>query len=290
MRGIRFSAGFHDVTIEKGGLRVFPRLIASDFHTPFVGEAVSSGIAELDALLDGGPLRGTSAVLTGPAGAGKSSIALAYALEACRRGDNATIYEFDERVGTLLARSRSLGQDPDGPIASGNLKVVQIDPAEISPGQFAWMVREEVEKRGVRVLVLDSLNGYLASMPQEKQLVLQLHELLSYLNQQGVFTLMVNNQHGLVGTMSTGALNISYIADVLFLFRFFEADGRLRKALSVLKNRSGAHEDTIRELKIDRKGIRIGEPLVDFSGVLTGTPKYVGAREPLMESRDNGER
>ncbi len=151
------------------------------------------------------------------------------------------------------------------------------------------MVRKEVEKRGVKVLMLDSLNGYLASMPQEKQLVLQLHELLAYLNQQGVLTLLVNNQHGLVGTMNTGSLNVSYVADVLFLFRFFEADGRLRKALSVLKNRSGAHEDTIRELKFDTHGIRLGAPLVDFSGVLTGTPKYVGSRGPLMESRENGQ-
>ncbi|MGV3576870.1 MAG: ATPase domain-containing protein [Devosia sp.] len=289
MRGVQFAAGFHDVVIEKGGLQVYPRLIAADFHTPFVGEPVSSGIVELDALLGGGPLRGTSAVLTGPAGSGKSSIAFAYALEACRRGENATVYEFDERIGTLLARSRTLGLDPDSAINSGRLRVVQINPAEVSPGQFAWMVRKEVEKRGVKVLMLDSLNGYLASMPQEKQLVLQLHELLAYLNQQGVLTLLVNNQHGLVGTMNTGTLNISYVADVLFLFRFFEADGRLRKALSVLKNRSGAHEDTIRELKFDTQGIRLGEPLVEFSGVLTGTPKYVGSRGPLMESRENGQ-
>lgn len=288
MRGVQFSAGFHDIVIEKGGLRVYPRLIASDFHTPFIGEPVGSGIGELDALLQGGPLRGTSAVLTGPAGTGKSSIAFSYALEACRRGENATVYEFDERVGTLMARARSLGQDPDGPIDAGLLRVKQINPAEVSPGQFAWTVRKEVEDRNIRVLMLDSLNGYLASMPEEKQLILQLHELLSYLNQQGVLTLLVNNQHGLVGTMNTGALNISYVADVLFLFRFFEADGRIRKALSVLKNRSGAHEDTIREVKFDRQGIRIGEPLVEFSGVLTGTPKYVGSRGPLMESRDNG--
>lgn len=289
MRGVKFSAGFHDVIIEKGGLRVYPRLIAADFHTPFAGEPVGSGIAELDALFDGGPLRGTCAILTGPAGSGKSSIAFSYALEACKRGEMATVYEFDERVGTLLARSRSLGQDPDSPLKADSLKVVQIDPAEISPGQFAWMVRKEVEERGVRVLVIDSLNGYLASMPQEKQLVLQLHELLSYLNQQGVLTLLVNPQHGLVGTMSTGSLNISYIADVVLLFRFFEAEGRLRKALSILKNRSGAHEDTIRELKLDKHGIRIGLPLVEFNGVLTGTPKYVGERGPLMESRDHAD-
>jgi len=289
MRGIKFAAGFHDVVIEKGGLHVFPRLIAAEYHTPFVGEPVGSGIAELDALLHGGPLRGTCTILTGPAGLGKSSVAFSYALEACRRGENATVYEFDERIGTLIARSRSLGQSPDGPIEAGCLNVVQIDPAEISPGQFAWMVRKEVEERGVKVLVIDSLNGYLASMPQEKQLVLQLHELLSYLNQQGVLTLLVNPQHGLVGTMNTGQLNISYIGDVLLLFRFFEAGGRLRKAISVLKNRSGAHEDAIRELRFDSQGIRIGGPLVEFSGVLTGTPKYVGEAAPLMESRGHGE-
>lgn len=287
LRGVSFSAGYHDVQIERGGLKVYPRLIASDFHTPFIGDPVSSGIPELDGLLNGGPLRGTCAILTGPPGSGKSSVAFAYALEACRRGDNVTVYEFDERIGTLMARARSLGQDPDGPINSGHLKINQMDPADVAPGQFAWMVRKEVEERQVKVIVLDSLNGYLSSMPQEKQLILQLHELLSYLNQQGVLTLLVNPQQGLVGSMSSGRLNISYIADVVFLFRFFEAHGRLHKAMSVLKNRSGAHEDAIREIKFDEKGIRIGAPLVDFRGVLTGTPEYIGDRGPLMESRSN---
>lgn len=289
MRGIEFSAGFHDVVIQRGGLKVFPRLIAADFHTPFVGEPVESGVAELDALLGGGPLRGTCAILTGPAGTGKSTIALKYALEACRRGENATVYEFDERIGTLVSRSRSMGDDIDASLDSKCLNIVQIDPAEVAPSQFAWMVREEVEQRNAKVIILDSLNGYLASMPEEKQLVLQLHELLSYLNQQGVFTLLINPQHGLVGTMSTGHLNISYIADVVLLFRFFEAQGRLRKAISVLKNRSGPHEDTIRELKIDGQGIRIGEPLSRFKGVLTGTPEYVGESGPLMESRSDAQ-
>ena len=232
MRGVEFSAGHHDVTIERGGLQVFPRLVAADFHTPFLGEPVASGIPELDALLHGGPRRGTCAVLTGPAGTGKSSVAFKYALEACRRGDAVTIYEFDERIGTLIARAKSIGDDPSECMEAGALKIVQVDPAEIAPGQFAWNVRREVEERGVKVVVIDSLNGYLASMPQEKQLLLQLHELLSYLNQQGVLTLLVNSQSGLVGTMNTGQLNISYIADVVFLFRFFEAGGRLRKALS----------------------------------------------------------
>lgn len=285
MRGISFSGGYHDVVIEKGGLRVFPRLVASDFHTPFAGEPVSSGIAELDALFGGGALRGTCAVLTGPAGCGKTSLAMRYALEACRRGENATVYEFDERVGTLLARARSTGEALDGAIESGCLKIAQIDPAEIAPNQFAWMVRKEVEQRGVKVIVIDSLNGYLACMPEEKQLLLQLHELLSYLNQQGVLTLLINPQHGLVGTMMTGPINISYIADAVVLFRFFESAGRLRKAISVLKNRGGGHEDSIRELRIDAHGIRIGKPLTAFRGVLTGTPEYIGDSAPLMESR-----
>lgn len=290
MRGIDFSAGFHDVVISRGGLKVFPRLVASDFHTPFIGEPVTSGVAELDALLGGGPLRGTCTILTGPAGAGKSTIALKYALEACRRGEAATVYEFDERVGTMLARSRSMGDEIDAALDEKCLKIVQIDPTEVAPSQFAWMVRDEVEARKAKVIVLDSLNGYLASMPEEKQLVLQLHELLSYLNQQGVVTLLINPQHGLVGSMSTGQLNISYIADVVILFRFFEAAGRLRKAISVLKNRSGSHEDTIRELRIDGQGVRIGEPLTDFRGVLTGTPEYVGKSEPLLESRADAPR
>lgn len=287
LRGVSFSAGFHDVEIIRGGLKVYPRLIASDFHTPFVGEPVSSGIPELDALLGGGPARGTCAIMTGPPGSGKSSVAFTYALEACRRGENATVYQFDERIGTLLARSRSLGQDPDGALEAGCLKLIQVDPADVTPGQFAWMVRKEVEERQVKVIVLDSLNGYLSSMPQEKQLILQLHELLSYLNQQGVLTLLVNPQQGLVGTMNSGPLNISYIADVAFLFRFFEANGRLRKAMSILKNRSGAHEDAIREIRFDSHGIRIGDPLTAFRGVLTGTPEYIGDRGPLMESRTN---
>ncbi|RST85431.1 circadian clock protein KaiC [Aquibium carbonis] len=285
MRGVEFVGGYHDVAIERGGFLVFPRLIASDFHSPFLGDPISSGVPELDSLLEGGPSRGTCVVLTGPAGCGKSSIALRYALEACERGENATVYAFDERIGTLISRARGMGDNPCAMMEAGCLKVEQMDPADVAPGQFAWMVRQEVEKRGAKVIVIDSLFGYLASMPEEKQLLLQLHELLSYLNQQGVVTLLLNPQHGLMGSMNTGQLNISYIADVVILFRFFEAAGRLRKAISVLKNRSGGHEDAIRELRIDDRGIRIGEPLTAFKGVLSGTPEYVGDSDPLMESR-----
>lgn len=197
------------------------------------------------------------------------------------------MYEFDERIGTLLARAKAFNLDLDKHIASGRLVIQQIDPAEISPGEFAARVRSEVEDRNARMIVIDSLNGYMAAMPQEQQLILQLHELLSYLSQQGVVTFLINPQHGLVGSMSTN-LNISYVADSVLLLRFFEAEGRIRKAISVLKNRGGAHEDTIRELRIDASGVRVGDALSDFKGVLTGTPQYTGSASPLMEAREGG--
>jgi circadian clock protein KaiC len=287
LRGVNFIAGYHDMTIQKGGLEIYPRLIASDHHAPFVGEPVASGVAELDALLAGGPLRGTSTLITGPAGTGKTTIALQYLHAACERGEATVIYEFDERVGTLLARAKAFGLDLQKHIDDGLMVIEQIDPAEISPGEFAQRLRRQVEGRGARVILIDSLNGYLAAMPQEKQLILQLHELLSYLNQRGVVTFLINPQQGLLGSMATN-LNISYIADAVLMLRFFEAEGRIRKAISVIKNRAGAHEDAIREFRVDRGGIRVGEPLVAFKGVLTGTPEYTGDRSPLMEDRARG--
>ncbi len=287
LRGVDFIAGFHDFAIRRGGLDIFPRLVASDHHTPFLGEAVASGVAELDLLLGGGPLRGTSTLITGPAGTGKTTIALQYAFAACERGEPVAVYEFDERVGTLLARARAFNLDLDKHLASGLLEIEQVDPAELPPGEFATRVRRQVEGRGTTMLVIDSLNGYLAAMPQEQQLILQLHELLSYLNQRGVATFLVNPQSGLVGNMHS-SLEISYVADAVLLLRFFEADGRIRKAISVLKNRAGAHEDAIREFRVDTAGVRVGAPLVAFKGVLTGTPEYAGARGPLMEDRGGG--
>ena len=284
LRGVDFIGGYHDFIIQPGGLEVFPRLVASEHHAPFVGEPVASGIDELDALVGGGPLRGTSTLITGPAGAGKTTIGLQYVSAACERGEPCTIYEFDERVGTLLARARAMSMDLDSPLGSGCLKIQQIDPAEVSPGQFNAMVLREVEERGVRLVVIDSLNGYLSSMPQEQHLVLQLHELLSYLNQKGATTLLIMPQHGMVGNMSS-PVDVSFIADTVILIRFFEAEGRIRKAVSVLKNRAGPHEDAIREFRIDRQGVRVGEPLVEFRGIMTGTPEYVGPRDPLMEDR-----
>ena len=284
MRGSEFRAGFHDLDIRRGGLQVFPRLVAAEHHRAFPDEPVPSGVPGLDALLGGGPLRGTCTLITGPAGAGKTTLALQYVAAACARGERSAVYQFDERVGTLLTRAAIQGLDLQRCIDDGTLLLQQVDPAETSPGELAAMIRHEVEHRHARLVVLDSMNGYLTAMPQEKQLILQLHELLSYLSHQGVATLLLNVQQGLVGSMET-QLNISYIADAVVLLRYFEAQGRVRKAISVLKNRAGEHENTIREFSIDHSGVRIGEALTGFHGVLTGTPTYTGEAGPLLRER-----
>lgn len=283
LRGVDFIGGYHDVALRKGGLRIYPRLIAADHHQTFLGEAVPSGNAEIDALLGGGPLRGTSTLLTGPAGSGKTNVALQYVVAACRRGERSCVFEFDERTGTLLARAKAIGMDLQPHIDSGLLELRQMDPSEITPGEFAWEIRECVEERNARLIVIDSLNGYLSSMPQEKQLMLQMHELLSYLNQNGVATFFLNPQQGLVGTASIANLNVSYMADTVILFQFFETGGHIRKAISVVKNRSGPHEDAIRELRIGSDGLRLSEPLQAFRGILTGTPEFVGDEGPLLD-------
>ena len=285
MRGVNFVAGYHDFVIRKGGLQIFPRLIASEHHSTFIGEPMPSGVAELDAMLNGGPARGTCTLLTGPAGGGKTSLALQYVAEACRRGEHCVIYEFDERIGTMMTRAKAFGLDLENCVESGHLTIRQIDPAEISPGEFTALVRTEVEQLSSRVVVIDSLNGYLAAMAQENHLILQLRELLSYLNQAGTVTFLINPQQGFFGSMSTNGLDASYISDTIILLRFFEAEGRIRKAISVVKNRSGPHEDAIREFRLDQLGIRVGEPLSNFKGVLTGTPEFVGGDKSLMEDR-----
>ena len=284
MRGTTSREGWHDYKIRTGGIEVFPTLVAAEHVGSFVGEPVSSGLAELDALLDGGPLRGTSTLLTGPAGSGKSTLMLQYVCAAAARGEHCVVYEFEERIGTMLVRAAKLGLDFQAHIKTGLVTLRQVDPAQIAPGEFAHIIRKEVEENGARLLGIDSLNGYLSSMPQEKQLILQLHELLAYLNQQGVLTLLVNPQHGMVGSLQT-SLDLSYLADTVMLLRFFEAEGRIRKALSIIKNRGGAHEDRIREYRIDTHGLRVGEPLTMFRGVLTGTPAYTGDIDPLLEER-----
>jgi circadian clock protein KaiC len=284
MRGAAYREGWHDYMVRTGGIEVFPTLVAAEHMVPFVGEPVPSGVAELDALLDKGPLRGTSTLVTGPSGSGKSTLVLQYVWAAAERGEHCVLYEFDERVGTLLTRSAKIGLDLQSHIETGLVTFRQVDPAQIAPGEFAHIIRKEVEEKAARLVVIDSLNGYLSAMAQEKQLVLRMHELLSYLNQQGVLTFLLNPQHGPLGGQQS-SVDLSYLADTVVLLRFFEASGRVRKALSILKNRSGAHEDRIRECRIDSHGLRVGEPLTGFSGVLTGTPAYTGDIDPLLEER-----
>jgi circadian clock protein KaiC len=248
-----------------------------------------SGIGGLDALLEGGPLYGTATILIGPAGSGKSTLAMQWVLAAAKQGGNSAVYVFDERLGTLLGRVAQLGMDLRPFIDAGRIALEQIDPAELSPGEFVHKVRHQVENRGARIVVIDTLNGYFNAMPEERTLVLQLHELLSYLNQQGVATFLILAQHGLIGQVSS-PLDLSYMSDTVLLLRFFETEGRVRKCLAVVKHRGGGHEDTIRELRIGRTGIEIGEPLTVFRGVLTGTPAYTGATDPLLSNGDGGSR
>jgi circadian clock protein KaiC len=279
MRGIRFRGGYHDFTIEEGGLHIFPRLIAAEHHTPFDGEITSSGNAELDQLLGGGLERGTNALLIGSAGVGKSTVALAYAIAAADRGEHAVVFSFDEGRGTFEARARSLGFPFDEHARTGRIRFQQVDPAELSPGEFASNVRRSVEVHHARVVVIDSLNGYLNAMPDERFLILQMHELLTYLAQQGVVTILVLAQHGMVGPMET-PLDISYLSDTVLMLRYFERNGSVCRALSVVKKRSGHHEHTIREFRLGRAGISVGPPLEDFGGIFAGNPRYMGSAAP----------
>ncbi len=281
MRGIPFKGGYHDFTIEHGGLKIYPRLIAAEHHKDFTDEFVLSGNEELDKLLGGGLERGTNALLIGAAGVGKSSIALTYAIAAAGRDEHAAIFAFDEGHGTMLARARTLGLALEPAVEKGLIRVQQIDPAELSPGEFADQVRRAVEVDKARVIVIDSLNGYLNAMPDERFLVLQMHELLSYLSQLGVLTILVLAQHGLVGPMDT-PLDISYLSDAVLMLRYFEYDGTVRRAISVVKKRSGHHEHTIREFRLSHHGVKMGEPLHGFNGVFSGTPTYVGEKAPLL--------
>jgi circadian clock protein KaiC len=286
MRGIKFRGGYHDFIIETGGIKVFPRLVAAEHHKPFVGEIAGSGVPQLDTLLGGGIERGTSALLVGGAGVGKSSIAVTYAVGAAKRGERVAMFAFDEGLGTLYARAKGIGVQLQDYVDKGLITIQQIDPAEMSPGEFTHVVRDAVEKQGVRVLFIDSLNGYLNAMPDDRFLVLQMHELLSYLNQLGVLTIMVLAQHGLLGQMQT-PIDLSYLSDAVIMLRYFEASGRVRRAISVVKKRSGTHENTIREFQLTAEGLKVGPPLTEFSGILTGTPTYVGDSQPLMSDPDD---
>ena len=272
LRGVDFRGGYHDFEIRRGGLHVYPRLVASEHARPFERGAVPSGVAGIDAMLDGGLDRGTSTLLLGPAGTGKSSLATLWASAMVSRGERVAIYAFDESLPTMTARARSLGYNLQRHIDSGQIIVKQVDPAEMPPGHFADEVREAVESQGVRCVIIDSLNGYLNAMPDESFLVLQLHELLTFLGQQGILTIVVVSQYGLVGSSMHSPADVSYLADTVLMLRHFEARGSLMKAISVLKKRTGRHERTIRELVLSDRGVNVGEPLHRFHGVLTGVP------------------
>jgi circadian clock protein KaiC len=277
LRGSRFRGGFHDFTIQTGGLRVFPRLVAADRRREFKSEAVASGVVELDALLGGGLDRGTATLVMGPAGSGKSSLATHFAAATAARGEAASVFIFDEGVNIYLSRAAGLGTDLRAEVEAGRLKVQQVDPAEMSPGEFAHVVCEAVEKDGARVVIIDSLNGYLQAMPDERYLTAQMHELLTYLNQQGVVTILVMAQHGFMGTAMSSPVDVSYLADTVVMLRYFEAEGAIRRAISVVKKRTGRHEDTIRELRLSAaRGVEVGAPLTQFRGVLTGVPVFTG--------------
>jgi circadian clock protein KaiC len=272
LRGAAYRGGLHDFQIRRGGIVVFPRLVAVEHGAEFKRTSIASGVTALDKLLGGGPDRGTSTLLLGPAGSGKSTVAFQYAAAAASRGDHAAIFTFDENESTLRARAAAMGirfKEGSGP---GELTIRQIDPAEVSPGQFAMLVREFVEANHAKVVVIDSLNGYLHAMPQERFLNIHLHELLTYLSRLGVTTMMVIAQHGLMGVNMQTPVDTSYLADSVVLFRYFEHDGKVKKAISVVKKRSGPHEDTIREMWFDDQGIHLSEPLRGFRGVLTGVP------------------
>ncbi len=282
LRGIKFADGLHDYTIQTGGLIVYPRLVASEHHIPFERGPYPSGLPELDALLGGGLERGTSTLILGSSGVGKSTVATQYALAAAERGEHAVFYLLDEGINTFLVRSAGLGLDLHAHVQAGRIHLCEINPTQLSPGEFTQRVRAGVEKEKSTVLVIDSINGYLNAMPAERLLLVQLHELLSYLNQRGTIGLLVMAQHGLVGSNIETPVDISYLADTVLLLRYFEAMGEVRKAISVVKKRTGRHELTIREFRMGPKGIRLGKPLQEFQGVLTGTPTYAGKEGRLL--------
>jgi circadian clock protein KaiC len=286
LRGVKFQGGFHDFNIQAGGLEVFPRLVAADHFVPFERGMLSSGIESLDALTGGGLSRGTSTLLLGPAGTGKSTLSMQYALAALQRGEKAAFFTFEESVGLILSRAEIMGQNLKTPYENGDIILQQIDPAELAPGEFAARVRSAVEDKGVKIVIIDSLNGYLYAMPEERHLILHMHELLTYLNQQGVVTILVTAQNGIMGGQMQAPIDMSYLADSVILLRHFEAFGVVRQAVSCLKKRSGPHERTIRELRIESSGIRVGEPLAYFRGILTGVPEYIGANKPIIEGSE----
>ena len=280
-RGQAFRGGYHDFTIRTGGIAVFPRLIASEHRSGFSRAQTRSGLPSLDALLGGGIEQGSSTLVLGPSGTGKSTFALQFVVSACRRGEKAAIFVFDEELGLLFDRTRIMGYDLEGLVRSGVLHIEQVDAAELSPGEFAERVRQLVDDSMAKTVVIDSLNGYQAAMPEENSLILHIHELIQYLNRQGANTFLTVAQHGLVGDMKA-PVDVTYLADTVILLRYFEALGKVRRAVSVIKKRTGHHETTIREFQFTNGGLELGEPLEDFQGILRGVPTFVGSHMPLL--------
>lgn len=281
-RGLRYRGGYHDFVITTGGIRVFPRLVSAEHRSEISREILRSESHELNSLLGGGVERGSSVLILGPAGTGKSLLALTFIIGAMHRGERAAMFVFDEELGLLIDRAKPLGVDLRSMVDKGQLIIEQVDAAEMSPGEFSQRVRSYVEHHQVKTVVIDSLNGFQAAMPEEQSLILHMHELLQYLNRQGASTFLTVAQHGLVGDMKS-PVDVTYLADTVILLRYFEAKGRVRRAISVVKKRTGAHEDTIREYRIGKNGITIGNPLTNFHGVLRGVPTMTSEDEVLLE-------
>ncbi len=281
-RGRKYRGGYHDLVIATGGVRVFPRLVSAEHRGSFSRESIAIDNDALNGLIGGGFERGASTLILGPAGTGKSLLTLSFVKSAIDRGECAAMFVFDEELGLLFDRALGLGIDLQAMVTAGHLVIEQIDAAELSPGEFSERVRICVERHKARTVVIDSLNGYQAAMPEEQALILHMHELLQYLNRQGVMTFLTVAQHGLVGDMKS-PVDVTYLADTVILLRYFEAAGRVRRAISVVKKRTGHHEDTIREFTIGRTGISLGRPLTAFQGVLRGVPTLIGDDALLLD-------
>jgi len=279
LRGVDFDGGYHDFVIERGGLRVFPRLVAAETRTRREYGTASSGVAGIDRLFGGGLERGSSTLIVGPAGSGKSALATQFAVAAAERGERATLYMFDEGIETFVRRARGLNADVDGYLADGRVTLTQVDPAELSPGEFADRIRTAVNRDNVSMVVIDSLNGYMSSMPHERFLMAQLHELFMFMRQRGTLAISIVAQHGLIGNMQA-PIDLSYLADNVVLTRFYEAEAEVRRAISMIKKRSGPHLRTIHELRMSPEGVGIGDQLTHLHGVLTGVPS---GRQPIVE-------
>lgn len=281
LRGVNFVGGYHDAVIVQGGLKIFPRLVATEHTASYEPGLIKTGIPEMDALVAGGLDRGTSCLLLGPAGTGKSTIALQLAVATAQQDEPVLLCLFEENTSTMLKRAAAVGMPLKDLVDAGKIEILQVDPVQLAPGEFVHMIKERVQKNHVRMLLIDSLNGYLQAMPDVKFLNIQLHELLAFLSRYGVVTIMTVAQHGIVGQMNT-PIDLTYLADTVMLLRYFEQSGRIRKAISVVKKRAGQHEDAIREFKMDKFGLRVGEPLISFHGILTGVPTFQGKAAEML--------